>query len=250
MQPSLGVALLPQLLPDDWAQAEPSRGAIAVVIDTLRFTSTACVALRAGATSITVLSQIESARQLARSGQPPLLLCGERHCVKIPGFDLGNSPFEYTDETVHGRQLVFSTTNGTVAVEAAEPAQQVALGSLLNRAAVVQWILAQPPAPIWIICAGTDGQIAHEDVLAAGAIAELLCQAGCSVLNDSAQLALDAWRQVAQPHSLLERLRSARGGRNLIESGFADDVDFASRLDSLPCVPVRAEKNPAVFVKA
>ncbi|MDX1930109.1 MAG: 2-phosphosulfolactate phosphatase, partial [Pirellulaceae bacterium] len=88
------VAQLPQLLPSGWSDGyEPT---LAVVIDTLRFTSTACVALAAGATSVCVAAEVETARQLANQLGGRSLLCGERHCHRIEGFQLGNSPFEYT----------------------------------------------------------------------------------------------------------------------------------------------------------
>ena len=232
----IGVAMLPQLLPAGWAD----QPCVAIVIDTLRFTSTACVALQAGAASIAVMSHIEAARQLATSTQPPMLLCGERHCVKIPGFDLGNSPLEYTSARVTNRQLIFSTTNGTVAVEASQAAQITALGSLLNRAAVVQWLNSQAITSAWIVCAGTDGQIAQEDVLTAGAMLDqLLCTPRkIRFVNDSAELALDAWRNVQREDRLIEHLQTAQGGRNLIDSGFAQDVDFVAQLDRSACVPV------------
>ena len=243
----LGVALLPHWLPPGWA--EPN--AVAVVIDTLRFTSTACQALAAGARSISVLSDIQAARDLAATTQPRQLLCGERLCAKIPGFDLGNSPAEYTRAVVNDRDLIFSTTNGTVAVEACAAARAIALGSLLNRASIVQWLhngwnvqpatsLTQKPSKIWIVCAGTDGQVAAEDVLTAGAILDGLLQLAQpdQSLNDAAQLALDAWRNVDREGSLLHRLQQARGGSNLIESGFARDIDLVAQLDSCDCVPV------------
>ncbi len=168
-----------------------------------------------------------------------MLLCGERHCVKIPGFDLGNSPLEYTAELVRDRQLIFSTTNGTVAVEAVQLAQSVALGSLLNRTAVAQWLSSLPEANAWIVCAGTDGHIALEDVLTAGAILHQLSTIDptMELLNDSAHLALNAWRQIERENNLLQQLKAARGGRNLIESGFAADVEFVGQLDLSLCVP-------------
>ncbi|MCC6509909.1 MAG: 2-phosphosulfolactate phosphatase [Pirellulaceae bacterium] len=260
MIPAIAVALLPRLLPSDWA-AKP---AVAVVIDTLRFTSTACVALANHARAVTVLSDIQQARQLAAASPAPLkaLLCGERDCIRIDGFDLGNSPAEYDRNIVAGRELIFSTTNGTVAVEKAQAAQALALGSLLNRHAVCQWLadqiapqLANPLASsashpsssptfhpqvdqpnVWLICAGTDGEVACEDVLTAGAIIDRL---DWSTANDSAALARSAWRSLADRQALLDQLRQARGGRNLIDSGFQSDVAAVADVDSLSCVPCR-----------
>ena len=45
-----------------------------------------------------------------------MLLAGERRCCTIPGFDLGNSPREFTRETVEGKTILITTTNGTRAL--------------------------------------------------------------------------------------------------------------------------------------
>ena len=179
------VSLLPQLFPADGIAPVDA----AVVIDTLRFTTTACQALAVGAKSVTVAADIETARDHAgpqsaiqsrglAADRP--LLCGERHCRPIAGFDLGNSPYEYTPQSVHGRELIFTTTNGTRAVSTARLASQIYLGSLVNRTAVAQALVTANPSgndfSSWIVCSGTDGEVAAEDVLAAGAILDALQQ--------------------------------------------------------------------------
>lgn len=267
MQPIISVALLPKLLSANWAQAAP----LAIVIDTLRFTSTACVALSAGARAITVVSDIDGAKRAGSVMPDGAQLCGERNCVKIPGFDLGNSPLEYTAAHVAGRELIFSTTNGTVAVEAALPAREIVLASLLNRGAVCQWLRAQALASdaaaselhVWCICAGTDGQVALEDVLTAGAIVAELCKHDpkWQLGNDSSWLARDAWNHVLADHlpdndatdcnaignqAIVERLRIAIGGRNLIEAGFEADLAAVARLDGYAVVP--RQQSPGRFV--
>lgn len=267
MRSIISVALLPQLLPSDWARTAP----IAVVIDTLRFTSTACVALAAGARAVTVLSDIERAKQQARDASTRPLLCGERHCVRIPGFDLGNSPSEYTAASVASRELIFSTTNGTVAVEAAAPAHEIILASLLNRGAACLWLdqterrtsavqAGLAMHSIWCVCAGTDGQVAYEDVLTAGAIIDWLTTRSdrWQLGNDACLLALDAWKQIAgscdmspdkrslearsvwsdsTAAALVDRLGVAAGGRNLIDAGFAADLTAVAQLDTVATVP-------------
>lgn len=247
---SISVALLPKLLPAPWSDAHT----VAVVIDTLRFTSTACVALAAGAKGVTVVSDIEEARRTASGfASGPALLCGERECVRIPGFDLGNSPAEYGAGTVAERELVFSTTNGTVAVEASQAASQVVLGSLLNRSSLCQWLADLPeqlavsgkPIEIWCVCAGTDRQVAFEDVLTAGAIADRLLsiRADCQLGNDSTAIALAAWKSVAADNGaslsahLVAAMRTALGGRNLVDAGFEEDLRLVAAVDSLSIVP-------------
>jgi 2-phosphosulfolactate phosphatase len=258
MQLSISVALLPKLLPARWT----GRRSIAVVIDTLRFSSTACVALAAGAKGLTVVSDIEQARRVAGSvPDGAALLCGERACVRIPGFDLGNSPAEYVAATVKNRELIFSTTNGTVAVEASQAAQEVVLGSLLNRSALCRWLAdsAQQnaadgePLEVWFVCAGTDGQVALEDVLTAGAIMEGLVATApkCLLGNDSSALALAAWEDVAREGDdgdmdeagqtlssrLLASMCMSLGGHNLIEAGFEGDLRLVAAVDSLAVIP-------------
>lgn len=262
----ISVALLPKLLPADWTHCQPA----AIVIDTLRFTSTACVALAAGARGVTVVSDIQRAKRLAQDFSGSALLCGERACVRIPGFDLGNSPAEYTPQSVAGRELIFSTTNGTVAVEAAQGARSLVLGSLLNRAALGAWLgqlATEPrhnaqPLHVWCVCAGTDGEVALEDVLTAGAIIDgLLSQSsGWRLGNDASHLALEAWQRIDQADSgnstagetvspaLLDRFARAAGGRNLLESGFADDLRLVARLDSLNAIP--HQQSPLRFTLA
>ncbi|MCR9292511.1 MAG: 2-phosphosulfolactate phosphatase [bacterium] len=252
------------LLPDQLAQDAFTDAAFAVVIDTLRFTTTACRAIELGASSLHVAGEVDAARAMAAKLQAeqiqPLLLCGERLCRPIPGFDLGNSPGEYTPESVAGKSLVFTTTNGTRAVRAARAAQRIALAALINRAAVANWLLAQrsQSESVWIICSGTDGQLALEDVLAAGALLEALLQSESSqslqITGDPAWLALTCWQgllcpetgQVVRPR-LLEALRTSLGGSNLIEAGYADDVEFASQVDICNAVPESQASSWACF---
>ena len=43
-------------------------------------------------------------------------LAGERKMLMVPGFDLGNSPSEFTREAVEGKTVLLTTTNGTAAM--------------------------------------------------------------------------------------------------------------------------------------
>ncbi len=256
---SVNVVQLPRLLPDSWV----AQRSLAIVIDVLRFTSTACQALHVGARSIAVENEIEQARALAHRIGDAALLCGERHCQRIDGFDLGNSPHEYSADKVSGRDLVFSTTNGTRAVLAVSTSAYLALGCFLNRQAVADWATALVNRAqvdrIDIICAGTDGQIAAEDVLAAGAIVSSLQFAHVEpklALNDSSIIALSWWNSLTQQIQLNESTNgtatsSAKlsatlvtafsrslGGANLIKSGFASDLTHTAQIDQVKTVPI------------
>src|SRR3954452_7183254 len=128
------VHLLPELVP-------PGRlaGGLAVVIDVLRATTTIVHALAAGCTAVRPCAEVEEARDLAggmRAGR--VLLGGERGGVPLPGFDLGNSPREYTAKVCRGSTLVLTTTNGTRALLRAAEAARVLVASFANFSAVCE----------------------------------------------------------------------------------------------------------------
>ena len=102
-------------------------GTVAVMIDVLRASTTVTHALAAGCDSIRPCRDVVEARQLAAHAsacQDTLapLLAGERGGTRIDGFDLGNSPSHFTTTTVGGRTIIFTTTNGTSALEHCRPA--------------------------------------------------------------------------------------------------------------------------------
>ena len=233
--------MLPSLmLPRSNELKDVQRGA--VVIDTLRFTTTAAQALHAGAESIQVAQEIDAAMQLGKQIGSNARLCGERHCKPIPGFHFGNSPLEYISESVAETKLVFSTTNGTRAVEAVADFDTCFLGSLVNRQEICRAIAASSIDRWSIVCAGTDGQVAGEDLLAAGAILDSLAKlTQVELVGDSAMIALSLWQanQTAADSGLASLLEKFSGGFNLVQAGYRADIQFAAEVDSLDVVPCR-----------
>jgi 2-phosphosulfolactate phosphatase len=246
---TLHVHLLPQLVtPEDLA------GGTVVVIDVLRATTTIACALAAGARAVIPCLEVDEARRIAATfSSGTAVLGGERGGRRIEGFDLGNSPREYTPETVGGRTVVFTTTNGTKALRHGESAKRVLLAGFVNLSAVVQALTADET--IHLLCAGTRGEITGEDVLLAGAIVARLTgdesigkkspanlEANFS-LNDQARIAVACWlrlagdRQVVARTLLIRELRSAQGGRDLIDLGFDADIEAAAQIDRFDTVP-------------
>jgi 2-phosphosulfolactate phosphatase len=238
------------LLPKD-APPERLADATVIVIDLLRASTTICHALAAGAECVMPFAEIDETLAAAdRFGRRNVLLGGERHGKLIAGFDLGNSPAEYTPQAVAGRRILFSTTNGARALQHARGANHVLVGAAVNRAAAARAV--RPAANVAILCAGTDGQVAHEDELAGGAIIEALFRDGATwSLSETASAALDAWQKlVDRAHSenrpvvddFADRLRTTQGGRNLLDIGHDADLPACAQLDALTVVP---ELNPA-----
>jgi 2-phosphosulfolactate phosphatase len=224
------VHLLPQLAP-------PGRlaGGLAVVVDVLRSTTTIVYALAAGCTCVRPCAEVGEARSLAgemRAGR--VLLGGERNGVALPDFDLGNSPREYTCKRCRGTTLVLTTTNGTRALLRAAEADRTLVAGFVNYSAVCEQ-LRQDPRPIHIICSGTDGEVALEDALLAGALVDFLCEAFKVHLNDSARIAWDCFEDHGQV--LTGALELGKGGAKLRELSYDEDIRMAAQVDQFNLVP-------------
>jgi 2-phosphosulfolactate phosphatase len=197
-------------------------GSTAVVFDILRATSTMVTALANGAAAIWPVRTIDEAWAL-KEKKPGALLGGERHGDRIDGFDLGNSPLEY-GENVRDREIISTTTNGTIALRSVEHAQTVFAGSLLNIDALASHLHLRSSGELLLVCAGTFREAALEDILAAGMLIDLLPG---RELSDSAQLALALYRQ--QHRDLAAALHRARNGRALLAKGRGAEVDWCAR---------------------
>ncbi len=234
----LSVHALPEHVPPDALQH-----ATAVVIDVLRATTSIVTALDAGARAVIPCMTIDEAQAVtAGLSVKETLLAGERGGRPIVGFDMGNSPAEFVPEQVRGKQVVFTTTNGTKALLHCREALDVLVAAFANLSAVCEVLTGRDAVDV--ICAGTDDEPTDEDLLAAGAIVDRLASVGDWQTNDVADAARNRWRDVAGSATgdeLHARLRDAlgdsRGGRNLIEIGLAADIDAAARCDTSRLVP-------------
>jgi 2-phosphosulfolactate phosphatase len=238
---SIDVALLPQdLTPDQ------THNKTVVVFDVLRATTTITAALAAGVHEIRIFPDIHSAAQAATQFPGPRIVAGEVDCLPPPGFDLGNSPGAFTPERHAGRTAFLSTTNGTKAVIAARSAAALLIGALVNASAVAQKI-AQIGRSATLLCAGTRGQPAMEDLLGAGAVIDALMTAGAGIpATDTARIALKLFR--ASKSSLRQTMSDATGGRHVLAVGLGADIDCCAALDSIPIVG-RVLENPLRVIK-
>lgn len=192
-------------------------------------------ALANGAAQIIPLKDIEEARSL-HAQEPRYLLGGERNANPPPGFDLGNSPREYTREKVGGRSVIMTTTNGTAALEAAFQggAGTIIVGALTNRQAVVDFC-RDCTEPVLMVCAGRQGRFSLEDALCAGAI---IAGLGHDVkLSDTAATCL-ALYETRGPRGLAEQVLASEHGQRLAQIGYGADIELATRLDVSSLVPI------------
>lgn len=211
-----------------------------LVIDVLRATSTICAALHHGARAVVPATDAGEATRLEEALRPAdVVLAGERNSVRIPGFQLGNSPLEMTPEAVQGKTLVMTTTNGTRTLLAAAGARDVVVAALVNLAVAGEFArqaLAEH-GDLLILCAGRDRGFAIDDAYVAGCLAVRALGGGRRRrgLNDAALVAVDL---VIRYRDRAERvLALSRAGRELASRGFRDDVRAAASVDSHPVLP-------------
>ncbi len=164
-----------------------------------------------------------------------VLLGGERGGLAVPGFDLGNSPDDYTADRLDGKTLIITTTNGTRAMAHARTAAQIFLGAFVNISALCEKL--QGDMAIHILCSGTDGQYSEDDILLAGMLVDRLQRRDGQgyMLNAQAITAQETWlhafplplvlgAETLEPDRLAKALRNSPGGRNLVELGLDEDI--------------------------
>jgi 2-phosphosulfolactate phosphatase len=219
-------------------------GVAVVVFDVLRATTTMASALASGVSEIRIYPDTESAREAGRRSAD-VLLCGEEQCLPPAGFHLGNSPGAFNASSHRGRTVCMSTTNGTRAILAARDAVRVFTGALVNASAVARAV-HHAGADVVLLCAGTNGAVAAEDVIGAGAVMHALRPLGAVRLgSDAAWMAEDLF--VTHRSDLAGALRTSRGGQNVIAAGLEQDIEFAARLDAIEVVgEVHRDEAPVV----
>jgi 2-phosphosulfolactate phosphatase len=182
-------------------------------------------ALANGARAIYPTASTEEAVRLATSlGRDDTLLCGERKGAKVEGFDLGNSPSEFSPDVVAGKRLVMSTTNGTGALVKVQEAQRVLACAFTNLGAVAEAV--SDAERLVVVCAGRVGRFSLDDALCAGYLIRLLGDG--HDLNDAARAVAALAGVVSADEAFL---RSTEGGQALEEIGMESDLAVCGQVD-------------------
>ena len=223
------------------------RGRSAVVIDVLRASTTITHALAHGASAVIPTEHVEQAWAVAK--EIPVedrLLGGERESLTIEGFDLDNSPFSYTPERVTGKTVIFTTTNGTYALQKCSHAQRILIGSFTNLSAIVKTLI-DSQLPVHLVCAGTNRQLTAEDILFAGAVADRLLTESdgqFELHSVESQMAVDFYRShCIGTEAFQAAMFESLGGTNLRKLGLDADIKRAMEVDRFAIVP---EWNPTL----
>ncbi len=229
MNKEIEVVLTPALLP-----LYQVKGKTVVVIDILRATSSMCVAFKTGVNKILPVSTPE---ECSLFKDFDFLCAAERNAVKLPGFDMGNSPFEFQNPLIKDRNIAFTTTNGTKAIKQSKElgAAQIAVGSFLNLDVLCNWLLHQPNNII-LLCAGWKDKVNLEDTLFAGAVIAQL-KNNITLHCDSGLMAEKLYTSMKD--SLEDDVRkSSHAQRFKALHAAEDDVQFCLQLNTAPVLPI------------
>jgi len=200
------------------------RDRVVVVIDVLRASSTITTALANGALKVYVFREVEDAIEFHRK-MSNCILAGERGGLKIEGFHLGNSPLEFSPESVSGKYISFTSSNCARIVDSLRDAKNMVLACFLNISSVcnyIKYLSSKFGLDVVLVCAGRYGSPCSEDLLCA------------EVLRDMILGFID--KPPTNDFSPFLKLTSS--GRNLIKLGFHRDVEYCGAVDVFDVIPL------------
>ena len=209
-------------------QIEYIEDKIVVIIDILRASSTITTIIDNDAKALMAVKDELNARKYINNNY---LVGGERNGETIPGFNFGNSPFDYKKEHVRDKTVVLTTTNGTKCIEMSSNANEVIIGSFLNLTAVVRY-LNEKKKDIVLFCAGWKDKINLEDSLYAGAVALKMPKFN---KDDSTLLCMKAYE--ASKENLFETLQDSNHFKRLKNKGVIKDIQYCCKIDTTDVVP-------------
>ena len=208
-------------------------GKTTVVIDVLRATSVILKALESGAREVIPVGSIDFAMKIsvnAHGGNT--LLCGERNTKIIEGFDLGNSPLEYTKEIINGKSIILFTTNGSKAIVKAKYSDKVLIASFNNLSKMAEH-LVKLKNDVEIISSGANGIFCLEDTICAGALVKQMIEMQSDIeLTDATNASLVLNEKYGS--NIKKMMKNCEHGKLLMENGFGEDIDFCSTIDNIP----------------
>jgi 2-phosphosulfolactate phosphatase len=207
--------------------------AIAVVVDILRATSAIVTAFKNGVDRIIPVGSLEEARSFKEKGY---MVAAERDGLVQDFADFGNSPYNFTEDRVRGKHIVYSTTNGTQAIHVASSCDEVLIGAYLNFTSLLEYLVSREKHVI-LLCAGWKTKFNLEDTLFAGALArELLASGRYETICDSTQAAIDLCNHASS--DLLSYIDKAAQRSRLRKNKLDDVIEYCHTNDITDLIPV------------
>lgn len=205
---------------------------VVIVADIFRASTTICAMLQNGASAVIPVADIAEAQRYKSDGY---WVGAERNARKCDFADGGNSPFDYPREKVEGKEVVFTTTNGTQAIEKARNCGQLFVGAFSNLEVLTEKCLSIGGRSV-VICAGWQNKINIEDMLFGGAFAEGLSEkGGITIDSDAVRIALELWQKAK--NNPLEYVKDTDHYRRLVANGADGDAAYCLHLDTVHFAP-------------
>lgn len=220
-----------------------NKDAIVVVVDIFRASTTMCAALNNGAECIIPVAGIDEAEAYKAKGY---LVGAERNVKRCDFADFGNSPFDYTSEKVRGKEVVFTTTNGTQAIEKAAGCFCLVIGAFSNISAVADFCISQKKDVI-VLCAGWNNRFNIEDTLFGGALAERLIDKGGYIsASDAVQTGLSMWEEAKA--DIKKYIDKTEHIKRLEAHHLEKDAEYCLVEDTVHIVPVYSKDTKKITV--
>ncbi len=218
--------------------------AIVVVVDIFRATTTMCAALNNGAKCIIPVASIEEARNYKAKGYP---VGAERNVKRCDFADFGNSPFDYTTQKVDGKDVVFTTTNGTQAIEKAADCYCLLIGAFSNISSIADFCIKEQKDVV-VLCAGWNNRVNIEDTLYGGALAEILITKGqYTIASDTTTIALSMWEEAKNnPRKYIDRTEHIK---RLEANNLQDSVEYCLTNNTVPIVPIYNKDTGKITIR-
>ena len=211
-------------------------GKVVIVLDILFATSTIVTAFAHGATEvIPTLDEWGARAKAAELPEGSFIAAGELNAITLDGF-APPTPLALLEYGVRGKTIVYSTTNGTVALQLSAGADHVYAGAMLNAEAVVAHVRKHhPDDTVLIVCSGSAGTVNLEDLVGAGYFVDLFARelGGAGDLSDAALAAHVVFR-AGNP---FEALMRSRVGRMMENRNLVHEVEYAACRSNLVQVP-------------
>jgi 2-phosphosulfolactate phosphatase len=213
-----------------------NRDAIVVVTDILRASSAIVTAFMNGVDRILPVGTLEEALALKEKGYK---VAAERDGIVRDFADFGNSPYNFTAEQIGGRQVVYSTTNGTNAIHLASSGSQVLIGAYLNISALAEHI-RHSGRDLLVLCAGWKNRFNLEDTLFAGALAQVVLEEETyHTICDATLGAIDLYNAASE--NMMEYIEKVAQRHRLKKNKLDDVIGYCHEFDRTDLVPVLEE---------
>jgi 2-phosphosulfolactate phosphatase len=210
--------------------------AIVIVVDILRATSAICTAFMNGVKRIIPVATLDEAKDYKDRG---FMVAAERDGIVRDFADFGNSPYNFTSENIKGREIVYSTTNGTNTIMMASHSHEVLIGAYLNHKALVEHIINEERDVI-ILCAGWKNKFNLEDTLFAGSLAEAVLEyEGYDTICDSTYAAMDLWGIAKK--DIMGYIEKVAQRHRLKKNKLDDVLEYCHTFDLTPKIPYLKE---------